>query len=147
MTRLGILVERRTREGGAVPFGVIHQDIFDSTLARNYEARHLFQDMIILADENDNVMMDVVDIAHRTRVPLDLVERALEFLLAPDEQSKSHLDGGRRLKAIQSPSGATIGYHVVNRHYYKRLMSRVRRREYMRRYRAKKMEEARRGAV
>ena len=126
-----------------MPFGVIHQDIFDSTLARNYEARHLFQDLIILADENDNVMMDVVDVAHRTRVPIEVVEKNLDFLLAPDPLSKSSLEGGRRLTALKSPTGATIGYHVVNRHYYKRLMSRVRRREYMRRYRAKKMEEGR----
>ncbi len=123
-----------------MPFGVIHQDIFDSTLARNYEARWLFQDLIILADENDNVMMDVLDIAHRIRVPQEQVEVGLAFLMAEDPWSKSGLEKGRRITPVLNGE-VTIGYHVVNRHYYKRLMSRVRRREYMRRYRAKKMQE------
>jgi hypothetical protein len=43
---------------------------------------------------------------------------------------------------LNENSGNVIGYHVVNRHHYKRLLSRKRRREYMRRYRAKKQDEA-----
>lgn len=128
-----------------MPFGVIHQDIFDSTLARNYEARWLFQDLIILADENDNVMMDVLDIAHRIRVPQEQVEEGLKFLMSEDPLSKSSLESGRRITPILKGE-VTVGYHVVNRHYYKRLMSRVRRREYMRRYRAKQQDSERKKA-
>lgn len=126
--------------GGGVAYGVIHQDIFDSTLARNVKARWLFQDLIILADEGDNVMMDVEDIVHRTRAPLEDVREAVEYLLKADPMSKSSISKGARITAILGTGGVTIGYHIVNRHYYKRLMSRVRRREYMRRYRAELLD-------
>lgn len=126
--------------GGAVPYGVIHADIFDSSLAGDYRARYLFQDLIVLADSQDNVMMNAMRIAHRTRVPIEVVERALEVLSAPDPQSKSSLAEGRRVTELKNEMGQVIGYHVVNRHHYKRLLSRTRRKEYMRLYRARKME-------
>lgn len=140
----GVVVIRRSatlREGLDVAFGVIHQDIFDSSLSLDYEARHLFQDMNVLGDENDDVMMDPVRLSLRLRMPLDLVKAKLEFLLAPDPHSKSSLEDGRRITEIKNDMGHVTGYHIVNRHYYKRLMSRTRRREYMRRYRSKKMED------
>ena len=126
----------------AKEYGVIYQDIFDSSLAINHEARWVFGDLVVLADGNDNVMMDDVRISLRTRAPLETVRKALAFLLEPDLDSKSHLEEGRRLTEIlNAVSGRVIGYHVVNRHYWKRQMSIVRRREYMRSYRAKKLEE------
>jgi len=122
-----------------VPYGVIHQDIFDSSLSLNHVARWVFQDLVILADSEDNVMMDVIRLALRTRAPIDAVRDALQFLCEPDDGSKSSLAEGRRITPILNPqTEAVIGYHITNRHYYKRLMSRARRREYMRTYRAKK---------
>jgi hypothetical protein len=122
-----------------MPYGVIHQDIFDSSLAGDYQARHLFQDMCVLADAEDNVMMDALRIAHRTRVPIEVVERGLAVLREPDPWSKSSLADGRRVTELKNQMGQVIGYHIVNRHHYKRLLSRTRRREYMRLYRQKKL--------
>ena len=127
-------------EGGQhVAYGVIHADIFDSSLAGDYRARYLFQDLIVLADSQDNVMLNAMRIAHRTRVPIEIVEKALEVLSAADPDSKSSLEDGRRITEIKNEMGNVIGYHIVNRHHYKRLLSRTRRREYMRLYRQKKL--------
>lgn len=123
--------------GCGVPYGVLHQDIFDSSLAVNLEARWVFQDMNILADAKDNVMMTPTSLALRIRAPLDLVERALEFLMREDIESKSSLAQGRRIQPLRNDMGGMIGYHMVNRHYYKRLMSKTRRREYQKVYRQK----------
>lgn len=122
-----------------MPYGVIHQDIFDSSLAGDYQARHLFQDMLVLADAQDNVMMDALRIAHRTRVPIEVVHRCIAVLLEEDPLSKSGLEGGRRITEIRNPMNQVIGFHMVNRHHYKRLLSQTRRREYMRLYRQKKL--------
>ena len=122
-----------------MPYGVIHQDIFDSSLAGDYQARHLFQDLCILADAQDNVMMNALRIAHRTRVPIDVVRVSLDTLTTPDPDSKSSLEQGRRITEMKNEMGQVIGYHVVNRHHYKRLLSQTRRREYMRLYRQKKL--------
>ena len=129
-----------------MPYGVLHAEIFKSSLARNCGARWIFQDLVILADESDNVMMDLENLSYEIRAPVDVVSKALDFLMQPDRSSKSTLDGGRRVTPIlNKETGVTIGYHIVNRHHYKRLMSRARRREYMRQYRARKQEEAWRG--
>lgn len=123
-------------------YGIIHREIFQSSLAQNCEARWVFQDMVILADEEDNVMMNDENISYTIRCPLDRVRAALAFLTAPDEDSKGKLEDGRRLLEIRNEnSGRVIGFHVVNRHHYKRLISRKRRTEYMRRYRARKQDQ------
>lgn len=123
-------------------YGVIHDDIFDSSLAVDHHARWVFQDMIILADANDNVMMDPTRLALRTRAPIEIIRGALKVLCEPDPASKSDLESGKRLTEILNGQGSVIGYHVVNRHYYKRLMTRARRRAYMREYRRKKLSDA-----
>ena len=56
-----------------------------------------------------------------------VIEDAIEFLMSPDEQSRSKLEGGRRLL-----KQGQFQYHVVNWEYYDRIKSDLDRREYNR---------------
>jgi hypothetical protein len=136
-----VLVMKR-EEGVDVGYGALFEEIMDSSLAENLDGRCVFQDMVILADEHDNVMMTVEAFSRRTRWPMDRLTLALRYLMSPDASSKSTLEEGRRLTPIYNHTQTIIGFHVVNRHYYKRMIGNRNRNAYMRRYRAKKQDEA-----
>lgn len=69
--------------------------------------------------------------------PVKDVEKAIEFLSAPDKESRSKEEGGRRLVKI-----GQFAYRVVNGKKYLEILDRAERREYQRikqaEYRAKK---------
>ena len=114
-------------------FGIIHQIIFDSSVAEDYRARVVFQDMIVLADESDNVMMTPSAFAYRTRAPIEDVLHAIEVLSSPDSHSKTQGEEGRRITVFTNAhSGEIIGFHITNREHYKALLAGERRRSYNR---------------
>ena len=85
---------------GTKLFGKVFQQIYDSSLATNWEDMVVFQQMIVLADEKGIVDMTHDAIARRTNMPIDMIERAITNLEQPDNSSRSLEHEGRRLVRI-----------------------------------------------
>jgi hypothetical protein len=119
-------------EVGRVGYGVIHDSIFDSSVADDWKARVVLQDMVVLANEEDKVMMTLKRYVHRSGLPAEVAKEGVEALEAPDPEDKSGEHEGRRLIPVKNPAGTTIGWFVVNRGKYKRLMAAKWRRQYRR---------------
>jgi hypothetical protein len=115
--------------------------IFDSSIADNYEVRHVFQDLLILADKTGAVDMTAEAIARRTNVPLKKVQAAIKVLCEPDKHSRSKGEDGRRLLPIDSRRD--WGWIIANYAHYRAIQDEESRRASWRdaqaKYRAKKV--------
>lgn len=114
-------------------FAKIFKQIFDSSIAENYRHRHVFMDLLVLADAEGVLDMTVEAIARRTNVPLEQVREAISALSSPDPQSRTGTDDGRRLLALDP--GRAWGWRIVNYQEYRRIRDEEARREYFRTYR------------
>lgn len=122
-------------------FAKIFGQIFDSSIADNFQHRHIFMDLLVLADSDGVVDMTAEAIARRTNVPLEQITAAIEFLAAPDPRSRTPHDEGRRL--IPASLGRPWGWQIVNYHHYRAIRDEESRREYFREYRKKEREAKR----
>ena len=110
----------------ATVFGKIFTQIFDSSIAENYEMRLVFQDMIVLADVNGVVDMTPEALARRTNVPLDLVKKSLARLEAPDPKSRTPDHNGIRIKRLDDHRD--WGWVIVNYQTFRQIASEEQRR-------------------
>lgn len=90
----------------------IFEQIFDSSIAEDYSVRHVFMDMLALADKDGCVDMTPTAISRRTNVPLEVVRRAIEKLSEPDHDSRSAEEDGRRI--VPMDNHRTWGWRIVN---------------------------------
>jgi hypothetical protein len=111
-------------------FAKIFAQIFDSTIAKDYVVRHVFMDMLVLADRDGVVDMTVDAIARRTNVPQDLVDHAIKELMNPDLKSRSKAESGARITPIDS--GRDWGWQIVNYEHYRNIRDEEARRTYFR---------------
>src|SRR5438045_3908715 len=93
-------------------YAKIFQQIFDSSIADDWQVRHVFEDLLILANSDGVVDMTREAIARRTNTPLDVVIRAIEHLELPDASSRSKEEGGARLKRLDDHRD--WGWWIVN---------------------------------
>lgn len=93
-------------------YAKIFDDIFDSTLANDPMTRHIFMDLLVLADLNGVVDMTPSAIARRINLPIDTVLSALSALSAPDTQSRSPKADGRRIVLLDEHRD--WGWQIVN---------------------------------
>lgn len=98
-------------------FAKIYSQIFDSSIAENYEVRHVFEDLLKLADKTGVVDMTIEAVSRRTNVPLEKVRSGIEELMRPDPKSRSHLHGGRRLLPLDSHR--EWGWIITNYEHYR----------------------------
>lgn len=122
-------------------FAKIFSQIFDSSIAENYQTRHIFMDLLVMADSDGVIDMTIPAIARRANVPLDVVTAAVQELCQPDTDSRTPGEEGRRLLPIDPARG--WGWQVVNYAHYRAIRDEERRREYFRDYRRKEREEKR----
>ncbi len=122
-------------------FAKIFAQIFDSSLADNYQHRHVFMDLLVLADSDGVVDMTPEAIARRTNMPLEIVQQAIAALSAPDPRSHSPGEDGRRLLPLDERRA--WGWQIVNYHHYRKIKDEESRREYFREYRQKERESKR----
>lgn len=122
-------------------FAKIFSQIFDSSIAENYQTRHVFMDLLVLADSDGVVDMTAEAIARRTNAPLEVVRLALDELTSPDAASRTPQDEGRRLLPVdpQRP----WGWQVVNYAHYRAIRDEEARRAYHRDYRRNEREKKR----
>jgi hypothetical protein len=120
-------------------FAKVFQQIFDSSIAENYEVRHVFEDLLKLADREGAVDMTVEAIARRVNMPVEKVRFGIEELSKPDLESRTKDFEGRRLIPISD--GRSWGWFIVNYRKYRDLQDeesrRVAFRDAKRRQRAK----------
>jgi len=114
-------------------FAKIFGQIFDSSIAENYTTRHVFMDLLVLADAEGAVDMTVEAVSRRTNVPLEIVRKAITELLEPDHASRSKELDGRRLEPLEAHRA--WGWKIVNYAHYRAILDEDARRSYFRDYR------------
>lgn len=124
-------------------FAKVFSQIFDSSIAESYTTRHVFMDMLVLADSDGAVDMTREAISRRTNVPLEIVSAAIDALMEPDRASRSNESDGRRL--ILLDEHRTWGWKIVNYLHYRQILDEESRRSYFRDYRRK--ERAKKAAA
>ena len=101
-----------------------------SLMEEKVSTRYVFMMMLALSDRHGDVIGTDVAIARMMNVSKDEFHEALAPLLAPDLDSNSQAEEGRRL--VPSENGR--GYKVVNYECYRDMKSDEEKREYMRNY-------------
>lgn len=122
-------------------FAKIFSQIFDSSIAENHTHRHVFMDLLVLADSDGVVDMTHDAIARRTNVPIEIIRPAIAALCAPDADSRTPEHDGRRLLPIDTKRG--WGWQIVNYQHYRKIRDEEARREYFRDYRRDEREKKR----
>ena len=117
-------------------YAKVFRQIFDSTLANDPETRHIFMDLLVLADRMGYVDMTHDAIARRTNLPQERIETALQKLSQPDTNSRSTEEDGRRIMLIDERRG--WGWKIVNYQQYRGMQDEDARREY---FTSKKREQ------
>ncbi len=111
-------------------FAKVFGQIFDSSIADDYNCRRMFMDLLVLADSDGAVDMTPDAISRRTNVPIEEVVKYVKELSQPDEKSRSKLEGGRRI--IPLDSHRDWGWRIVNYNHYRKIRDEAARREYFR---------------
>jgi len=119
-------------------FAKIFSQIFDSSIADNWKVRHVFEDMLKLADIDGVVDMTHESIAARTRMPTEIIYEAIAELEKPDPRSRTPDANGARLVLIDEHRN--WGWIIVNYQKYRDISSEENRREKTR-LRARKFRE------
>ena len=126
-------------------FAKVFTQIFDSSIADNYEIRHVFEDLLKLADSDGVVDMTIASIARRTNAPLDLVKDSIEKLQLPDPLSRTPGHEGRRIIPIDSHRD--WGWLIINYKHYRQLRDEEARRSYNRDKKREERKEKKRQKV
>lgn len=98
-------------------YAKIFQQIFDSSIAGDWQVRHVFEDLLKLANSDGVVDMTHEAIARRTNTPLEIVARAIAELEKPDPYSRSTIESGARIKRLDDHRD--WGWWVVNHAHYR----------------------------
>lgn len=107
-------------------FGKVFAQIYDSTIAEDYHTRHMFMDLVVLADSDGVIDMPMEAISRRINVPLEIVQKEIAKLELPDPQSRTPDHEGRRIIKI---SGRAWGWQIVNYLKYRGIANEFERRE------------------
>lgn len=108
-------------------FAKIFTQILDSSLAEDYQTRHVFEDMLKLCDINGVVDMTAEAISRRANVPLELIQRGIAELERPDPRSRNPEHDGKRI--VRLDEHRDWGWLIVNYAHYRQIASEEQRRE------------------
>ncbi len=111
-------------------FAKVFGQIFDSSIAEDYNCRRMFMDLLVLADSTGAVDMTPEAISRRTNVPQPEVEKYIKDLCQPDARSRSDLHEGKRL--IPLDDRREWGWLIVNYQHYRAIKDEEARRAYFR---------------
>jgi len=117
-------------------YAKIFTQIFDSSLAEDPAMRHMFMDLLVLADPTGRVDMTFAAIARRTNVPVKVVRVNIGKLCEPDASSRTTKEAGKRL--ILLSDDRDWGWQIVNFANYHAMKDENARRDYMRAYMRKR---------
>lgn len=108
-------------------YGKIFSSMYDGTLADNWEALVTFQQLIVLANADGVVDMTPSAIARRTGIPSEIINKGLEHLGKPDDDSRSPEMDGRRIMLLDAHRD--WGWMIVNYERYRDLSNSAKKRE------------------
>ena len=114
-------------KGGAVFYGKIFEQIYESSVVEDWKAMVVFQQLIVLSDQDGTVDMTPESIQRRTNLPEDIISHGLAELQKPDIRSRSSLSDGRRIVLIDDHRD--WGWTIVNYKTYRDKASRAERNE------------------
>lgn len=100
-------------------YAKVFEQILDSSIAEDYEVRHVFEDLLKLATSEGIVDRTHDAIARRLNIPLNKIQRAISELERPDPKSRSSEHEGRRI--IRLDEHRDWGWKIVNHGYYRAL--------------------------
>jgi len=127
-------------------YAKVFYQIFESSISENYLVRHMFMDLLVLADEDGVVDKTEESISRITNVPLDVVRLAIRKLSEPDHCSRTPTEDGRRLILIDDYRN--WGWRIVNYEKYRAIRDeearRIANRSYKRDQRARERKEQQR---
>jgi hypothetical protein len=105
--------------------------IITSTIWREpKEIKILWITMLALADKNGMVEASVPGLSDMARLTVEETQEGLRVLLAPDAYSRTQIEGGRRILAMEG------GWFLVNHEKYRDMLGVEERREYLRKKQA-----------
>lgn len=113
-------------------YAKVFSQIFDSSISSDHEVRHVFMDLLVMADRDGYVDMTRDAICRRANIPMTLLVRALSILSAPDPASRSVEKEGRRIELIDECRD--WGWRIVNYAQYRDIRDEEGRRRYFREY-------------
>jgi hypothetical protein len=120
-------------------YAKVFYQIFESSIAEDYIVRHVFMDLLVLADDEGVIDKTDTAISRITNVPVDIVRMAIRRLCQPDLDSRSIEEDGRRLMLVDSHRN--WGWRIVNYAKYRTIRDeearRIANRSYKREQRAK----------
>lgn len=108
-------------------YGKIFSSMYDGSLYGQWEAIVTFQQMIVLSDAEGFVDMTPQALAARTSIPLEIINKGIELLSAPDKYSRSPDCDGRRIELVDVKR--PWGWRIVNYPIYRRMASADEKRE------------------
>lgn len=100
-------------------FAKVFSQIFDSTIAEDYKVRHIFMDLLVMADSDGVVDKTPQAISRIANVPLEHVQAALAILSQPDISSRTKDHEGRRIELIDN--SRDWGWRLVNFQKYREI--------------------------
>ena len=106
--------------------------MFDGSLYGNWQAIITFQQMIILSDKDGTIEITPQALAARTSIPLEIIEQGIYVLEAPDANTRTPGEEGRRITRINPDR--PWGWHITNHAHYRSIRTTEERREYHKKY-------------
>lgn len=100
-------------------FAKVFAQIFDSTIAEDYRSRHIFMDLLVMADSDGVVDRTPESISRVTNVPLSEVQAAITVLSQPDAKSRTKDHDGRRIQLIDTQRD--WGWVIINYQKYREI--------------------------
>ena len=115
-------------------YAKLFSSMYDGTLAMcgPWEALVTFQQMLILSDSRGYIDMTPDAIARRTTIPIDIIAKGISVLEAPDPDSRTPDEEGRRI--VRLDSHRSWGWRIVNHEKFRQIRTSDDRREYMKNY-------------
>lgn len=108
-------------------YGKIFASLYQGTLRGNAHAILVFTNMIACSDRLGNVDKHPRAIADEVGLTVDEVRAAIAYLSAPDPESRTSLEEGRRLLPLEP--GRTWGWRIVTHSKYRAMVREEERRE------------------
>ncbi len=108
-------------------YGKIFDSMYEGTLYGHWQAIVTLQQMIVLSDASGTVDMTPQAMSARTSIPLKIILKGIEDLSAPDPQSRTPGEDGRRIVLIDEHR--PWGWVLVNHDKYQKLKSMEEKRE------------------
>lgn len=109
-------------------YAKIFESIYDGSLRKDWKALVVFQQLLVLCDEEGYVDKTPDAISARTTIPLEIIEHGITELASPDPDSRSQEEEGRRIVLIAPPR--KWGWRIVNYKSYREIRSKEELRNY-----------------